>query len=267
MVRSDPPSWFTAWMTEQVRTRAGGVRARAREQMTNEILDVAKAHLAEQGATGLSLRAVARDVGMVSSALYRYFDSRDALLTALIVDAYNSLGQSVEDAQSPVAREDLPDRWRTIALQVRSWALGQPHLYALVYGSPVPGYAAPLDTTGPATRVTALLADLLRAAAAQTRGNLEEVSEPDSSSPLDPDTKAALAPLLDYLGDSVDEGLAMRGVLAWAAMFGLVSFELFGQLHNVVDPTGRESFFRAEVDRLGQMVGFARATPRDPSAN
>lgn len=254
-------------MTEQVKTRAGGVRARAREQMTNEILDVAKEHLAEQGATGLSLRAVARDVGMVSSALYRYFDSRDALLTALIVDAYNSLGQSVEQAESAVARDDLTGRWRTIALAVRAWALDQPHLYALVYGSPVPGYAAPLDTTGPATRVTALLGDLLRAAAAQNQGILEEVSGPDSSPPLDPDTRTAVAPLLDYLGDSVDEHLAIRGVLAWAAMFGLVSFELFGQLHNVVDPTGREGFFRAEVDRLGQMVGFARATPRNPAAN
>lgn len=92
----------------------------------------------------------------------------------------------------------------------------------------------------------------------QNQAASDEATGPGSPPPLDPGAGAAIAPLLDYLGDSVDEHLAMRGVLAWPAVFGLVSFELFGQLHNVVDPSGREGFFRAEVDRLGHMVGFGR---------
>ena len=79
--------------------RAQGVRARARAEMRTEILDAARGQLAQEGAAGLSLRAVAREVGMVSSAVYRYFDNRDALLTALIIDAYDSLGEAVEAAE------------------------------------------------------------------------------------------------------------------------------------------------------------------------
>ena len=124
------------------------MRAQAREQMRGAILETARAHLAEHGAVGLSLRAVARDVGMVSSAVYRYFPSRDALLTALIIDAYDSLGAAVEKAERRVPRDDLLGRWRAIATTTRRWARADPHQYALVYGSPVPGYAAPQDTVG-----------------------------------------------------------------------------------------------------------------------
>ena len=84
--------------------RAEGVRARARAQMRAEILDVAREHLAVEGAGGLSLRAVARDLGMASSAVYRYFETRDVLLTALIIDAYDALGAAVEEAEAPAPR-------------------------------------------------------------------------------------------------------------------------------------------------------------------
>src|SRR5688572_13031102 len=141
--------------------RASGVRARARAQMRTEILDAAREQVATQGVGNLSLRAVARELDMASSAVYRYFENRDVLLTALIVDAYDSLGEAVERAEAAVPRADLPGRWAAIARTVRSWALEHPSLYALVYGSPVPGYAAPPDTIGPATRVTRLLATLL----------------------------------------------------------------------------------------------------------
>lgn len=238
--------------------RANGVRALARQQMTTAILDAAREQLAEQGAGGLSLRAVAREVGMVSSAIYRYFDSRDALLTALITDAYNSLGVVVESAEGSVGREDLLGRWRATATTVRSWALGNPHLYALVYGSPVPGYAAPQETVGPATRVTRVLAGIL--------ADLGERHATASGTPmgaeipslkLPAEAEAAISPLRDFLGPQVPPELAIRGLMAWTGVFGAVSFELFGQLRGAVEPEHRGEVFAVEVDRMASWLGLA----------
>ena len=89
---------------------AASIRARVRAEMTDEIKAVARRHLATDGAD-LSLRAVARDMGMVSSAIYRYFPSRDDLLTALIIEAYNALGDAVEAADAAADRADLRGRW------------------------------------------------------------------------------------------------------------------------------------------------------------
>ncbi|SDS51250.1 regulatory protein, tetR family [Friedmanniella luteola] len=234
-------------------TRAGGVRAQAREQMRTAILETARAHLADHGAVGLSLRAVARDVGMVSSAVYRYFPSRDALLTALIIDAYDSLGSAVERAEARVPREDLAGRWRAVAVATRGWARADPHQYALVYGSPVPGYAAPQDTVGPATRVARLLADLL-----------VDIAASDGTRPGDPDREgstaavdAAVQPVARYTGGQVPTDLLVRGVMAWTYLFGAVSFELFGQRHQVIAEDHADDFFAEESRRLCVLLGIA----------
>ena len=97
-------------------------RERARAELTAEIVETARAHLAVEGAAGLSLRAVARDLGMVSSAIYRYFPSRDDLLTRLIIDAYNSLGEAAETAEAEMKRSDLVGRWQAIVHGARGWA-------------------------------------------------------------------------------------------------------------------------------------------------
>lgn len=229
-------------------TRAEGVRAQAREQMTAAILETARAHLAEHGAVGLSLRAVARDVGMVSSAVYRYFPSRDALLTALIIEAYDSLGAAVEAAEAAVPREDLLGRWRAISVTTRRWALSDPHQYALVYGSPVPGYAAPQDTIGPASRVTRLLGDVLV--------DLAAAASPDAQQPLDDPVREALVPVAAFVGEQVPTEVLLRGIMAWTYLFGAVSFELFGHRHNVITDEGRDAFFDAEVDRIAALLGL-----------
>ncbi|MDO9458429.1 TetR/AcrR family transcriptional regulator, partial [Nocardioides sp.] len=137
-------------------------RATARAELTRAILDNAATQLAEIGPAALSVRAIARDLGMASSAVYRYFPSRDALLTALIVEAYDDLGATVEAADAAVRRGDLRGRLRAIAKALRGWAIEHPHQYALTYGSPVPGYAAPEDTVAPATRVAIALLELVR---------------------------------------------------------------------------------------------------------
>ena len=127
-------------------------RERARAELPREIKEGARRQLAATGADGISLRAVARELGMASSALYRYFPSRDDLLTALIIDAYDAIGEAAEQAIADEKPDESwgRDRWLAACHAIRGWALEHPHEYALIYGSPVPGYRAPEATIGPA---------------------------------------------------------------------------------------------------------------------
>src|SRR3954447_11879320 len=130
-------------------------RAENRIEQTRTIQATGRRHLAEVGPAALSLRAIAREVGLVSSAVYRYFPSRDDLLTALIIEAYDELGDAVEAADAGVRdRDDLAGRFLAVGNAIRDWARANPHEYALLYGSPVPGYAAPDTTIPSAARVT-----------------------------------------------------------------------------------------------------------------
>ena len=147
-------------------TASQTARERARAELTREIKEEARRQVAATGAQRLSLRAVARELGMVSSALYRYFPSRDDLLTALIIDAYDALGASAEQAVAALPRADVRGRWRACCTAVRGWALAHPHEYALIYGSPVPGYQAPQETISSASRVALVLGGLLAEASA-----------------------------------------------------------------------------------------------------
>ena len=136
-------------------------RQRARAQTLEDITRIGRRHLATEGAAALSVRAVARDLGVVSSAIYRYVRSRDDLLTLLLVDGYNDLGDAVDEAAGAVAADDFRGRFLAIGRAVRTWALREPATYALLFGSPVPGYRAPSDqTTGPGTRVITALVRL-----------------------------------------------------------------------------------------------------------
>src|SRR5665811_2077013 len=119
---------------------SGTARQLARAATAARITDVARSQLAEVGASGLSLRAVAREMGLASSALYRYFPHRDALLTALIIDAYDALGAAGERSYAAAARAgtDPGGQWLQVCRACRRWALAHPHEFALVYGSPVP---------------------------------------------------------------------------------------------------------------------------------
>src|SRR4051812_38002302 len=141
---------------------AGSIRARVRAEMIEEIKTTARSYLATDGAN-LSLRAVARDMGMVSSALYRYFASRDELLTALIIDAYDALGAAAEAADATVTdRADLLGRWLAACHAVRAWALANPAEYALIFGSPVPDYRARTDPFAAAARTPRVLMGVVK---------------------------------------------------------------------------------------------------------
>jgi AcrR family transcriptional regulator len=223
-------------------------RERARAEITAEILDAARRQLATDGAAGLSLRAVAREVGMVSSAVYRYVASRDELLTMLIIESYDALGSAVEAAAA--GRRRAPrDRFVAAARAVRTWAVEHPHEYALLYGSPVPGYAAPQDTIGPASRATLALVGIV--ADSQHEGSLEPPR-------LDVRVPAALhrdlQAVREATGATLPDDVLVALLAAWTQLFGLVSFELFGQTRNVVH--AHAALFDATVGAMAAAVGL-----------
>jgi AcrR family transcriptional regulator len=220
-------------------------RERARAELTAEITDLARAQLATVGAAGLSLRAVARELGMASSAMYRYFPSRDDLLTRLIIDGYDDLGAAAEAADDPSAAPG--DRWLAVCRAVRSWALAHPHEYALLYGSPVPGYSAPRDTVPAAVRVGVVLGRVLGDAA---RDGLLPPAGGRSTGTVSAETAAVLG------GDhpALDDAVRSRALLAWSALFGALSFELFGHFTGSV--TDADTFFDDAMTDLAGLLGF-----------
>jgi AcrR family transcriptional regulator len=221
-------------------------RARARAGMIDDIKAAAKQRLADEG-PNLSLRAVARDIGVVSSAVYRYFASRDELLTALIIDAYDDMGEAVERAESAAPRRDVGARWMALGRALRSWALEHPHEYALLYGSPVPGYAAPQDTVGPASRPVLVLASILRDHA--RRGTAQAADRLPRAVRTDLERIIALPGFED-----IPPAVLARGMTAWAQVFGSVSFELFGRLTGGI--TDYEAYFEHQLKSMAAFVGL-----------
>jgi AcrR family transcriptional regulator len=237
-------------------------RERIRAELIREITEIARRQLATEGAAGLSLRAVAREMGMVSSAIYRYFPSRDDLLTTLIIDGYNAVGAAVEKAEAACSREDYASRWLAACRAVRDWALAHPHEYALVYGSPVPGYQAPERTIAPAARAAAvfgkIIGDAYRAggAGAGARGPATDQAGLRARMPPVPGSFAPdAARLREAIMAGVPDHVVAGALIAWSGLFGLVSFELFGQFENVV--TDRAAFFGHAAARLGLLAGLS----------
>jgi AcrR family transcriptional regulator len=220
-------------------------RARARAELTAEIKATARRQLAEVGAPALSLRAVARELGMASSAVYRYFASRDALLTALIVDAFDAVGQTAEAAIEGLS-DDVAARWRAVAAAIRSWALANPHDYALVYGSPVPGYAAPQDTITPAGRVSLVMLGIV--ADGVGSGQIDTTPTASVPRPVHKD----LARLRDLAAPDVPDEVLARTLLVWTGLFGAISYELFGHLHRVIEDY--DAFFDHQMRRAGDYL-------------
>ena len=218
-------------------------RERSRAALIAEIEHAARDELADVGAPALSLRSVARRVGLSPSGIYRYFDGRDALLTSLIVAAFDRLADTVDNADLP--GEPPGRRWLAMGRAIRSWAIDNPHDWGLLYGTPVPGYAAP-DTTIPAgTRVVFRLAGA--AAEARRDRRLRDIPLP-----------APLAKWLDKLRPPElagwpDEILAMA-LLAYSHLIGVVSSEVFA--HFGVDANPAPDLFDFELRLSATLLGL-----------
>jgi AcrR family transcriptional regulator len=220
-------------------------RELARIELTQAIKDEARRQLATDGAEKLSLRSISRALDMVSSSLFRYFPSRDDLLTALIIDAYNAVGEAAEKAAKGNPRE----AWVGACHAIRRWAKKNPHEYALIYGSPIVGYRAPRDTVAAATRVPLLLIKQLCHA-----WDLKTVETAEPSPPLTGGLEAQIVELGKQVAPELPGQVLNRAIIVWTQLFGMISFELFGQLVGSVDPS--DEFFAHAVGQMADFVGL-----------
>jgi len=214
-------------------------RERARAATMQEAKTIALGQLADGGVEAVSLKAIARELGLTGPAIYRYFASRNDLLTELIVDAYDELAMSLDAAVTATTARSGSARLHALADAYRAWALAHPHRYRLLFSAPVPGY----DANAPR----------LVAAADRAMATLLELF-PDTGSQLAGETlPAALTRqlrewALGHERDPADPGRLYRGVIAWTRLHGFVSVEIEGAFASMgIDP---DTVFHREVDAL-----------------
>ncbi len=208
-------------------------RERYRTQVRAEIKEHAWEQIATTGATALSLNAIAKQMGMSGPALYRYYASRDELITELIRDAYRSLADTLRSAS--LAGADLA----ALAHAVRGWALEHPQRYLLIYGTPVPGYHAPDDITLISSEIMAIL--------------LDACAVLPSDSPATP-FDAHLADHRDWAdGHPAPPAVLHRALSFWTRLHGVLSLELAGHFTGMgFDPA---LLFAAELETLTERLG------------
>jgi AcrR family transcriptional regulator len=205
-------------MGDQVSTSP---RERYRQQVRSEVQERAWEQIADAGASALSLKAIAKQMGMTAPALYRYYASRDDLLTELILAAYRDLADVVETAAAAARKSAPPVRLTAIAQVFRDWALADTHRYLLIYGTPVPGYKAPLEATILATRIFTPITDCFGATWPQ-----------DASTSPGPAMRASL--------------------LFWTRLHGLLSLEAAGHFTGM--PFEPAALYAEEVESLSQLA-------------
>jgi AcrR family transcriptional regulator len=236
-----------------VRTR----RERLHDATREEIKSIARQHMAEQGAAAISLRAIAREMGLSAPALYRYYNSRDELITALIVDAYNAIADAVEAASRKPAPDDYGQRAYVALMTYREWALAHPADYMLILGNPIPGYHAPEGVTTPAAqRTIRVFLDLMQHAWREGRLNVpaEYVDILPRFLPLISDEQR--------YGTTIPHPLLEMVLSVWGQMHGLISLELYHHLQPIVRDPGELYCF--EVVALLTRLGLApRVSLRD----
>ena len=219
------------------------VRPAKKEQIPNlqeAIKETAWKQIAEFGAPALSLRAIARELKITAPAIYNYFPSRDHLVTALIVDAYTSLGDSQKSTLENVAKKDGATRFSALGIAYRDWAVTYPQRYQLIFGTPIPDYDAPEDTTTPAA-AWALLPLIETVQALYNEGSLRMERLAKLSAKL----KSMLEIWRQFTGNVAEAEVLYVAYVVWSRVHGLVMLELGGQLPSFFTDPGE--IFRREI--------------------
>lgn len=223
-------------------------REKVHEAVREDIKNIARRQMDLQGTAAISLRAIARDMDMTAPALYRYFPRLDDLITALILDAFNSLADVMSQADSNQPADDYAARLLAVMGDYREWALAHPVDFQLIYGNPIPNYTAPAEKTVPAAKrgfavVVNIIGQALRAGVLKMPAHFEALP------PQISEHMAALIARDDYGVPPVALYLAVNG---WSRIHGIIMLELFEHLQPVVGDT--DVFYRFEViTQLKQM--------------
>jgi AcrR family transcriptional regulator len=215
-------------------------REERQENLQAAIRETAWKQIGERGAPTLSLRAIARELKITAPAIYNYYPSRDDLVTALIVEAFNSLADSQEQALLNLLGEDHAARLTALGLAYRQWAVTYPQRYLLIFGTPIPGYVAPEEITQPAAaRSFRALVGVLQAA---LEAGVLRTGEPDLE-------KKLLAQLGEWRKhEPADEHVLYVSLIIWSRVHGLVMIEISGQTPHFLTETGL--IFRRQIDAM-----------------
>lgn len=220
-------------------------RARVRAQTTAEIKAMARRHLVEHGVGGVQLRAIARDLGMTAPALYRYFDSHEALLTALVIDLYDEVADVVEAAADPSVGEPW-QRLGDAARAFRQWSVTHPREFILLFGSPIPGVGVEPDSPDKAS------AQRFGQAFGRLFVEMWE-ARPFPTLPVDASLEGPLRAYAEHVGvDLPVEALAVF-VSSWIRLYGAVTMEVFGHISFVL--ADAEPMFERELVALARDLG------------
>ena len=234
-------------------------RSEHRADVDARIMAEARRQLAEHGASGLGMRAIARELELTPGALYRYVADRDALLTRLIVEAYDSLGEAVERAAEEARPRGARAAWVAVWLAALEWSEERPHEFALLYGTPVVGYAAPETTIGPASRLTGVLAGI------SLEGASSEAASRSASPAAGDEPPAGLAADLARIrawvagrfGEEAEarasDAQLLEVVRSWTELVGTLAFVRFGHYAGSIESPAPyvELAARRRADSLG----------------
>ena len=188
------------------------------------IKETAWKQIAEFGAPALSLRAIARELKITAPAIYNYYPDRDALVTALIIDAYTSFGDSQIAARDAIPESDLPGRMKAIGIAYRAWAHTHPQRYQLIFGTPIPGYEAPMMEVLPsAARSLSALVSVVEQLRVSGRLNVTSFPQVKKEYKVSFETWKKFGGDVDMLSMSV-------AMIIWARVHGIVSLEIANNL-------------------------------------
>ncbi len=217
-----------------------------RAATVDEIKSTALRLMRESGSTVLRFSDIAREMGMTAPALYRYFASRDELLTALIIDAYDDLRSSMVEARDALPAHDVPGRLRALNQAYRLWARHEPERFALIFGLPAAGYTAPVDgpTTQAAHRTFAPYYQLAAVGDAQAQPRLGPVDVPVGEQ------------FVKDIGVDVSPEMHVKLLVAWSALHGFTCLEAFNHL-KWLGPDATDALFDALQRSLVVSLGLA----------
>jgi len=225
-------------------------RARQRQATLGEIKSLARQQLAEHGTGAVNLRAIARQMGTASSALYRYFPSHGDLITALCADAYDAGAEAMAAARDQVPPADHAGRWRAVCGAFRLWALANRADFALIAGTPVPRYRAPWEATGPAAARHSAIPGGVYIAAVKAGA-----ADPGRTQmPSDLPTGPLLRDLLSRAGLAPSSQVVAIVASAWASVRGYLAMEIFGSLPQILPDT--DTLYQAHISTIMTGMGF-----------
>lgn len=228
-------------------------RDRVRAATVSEIKETARRLLVADGVDGLSLRAIARDMGMTAPALYRYFPSREDLVLGLIAELYGELVRTMEQARDAEGPDDAPARLTAVSRAFRLWALAHPREFGLLFGSPMPGIDVEEDEQGPANQESTRFGQVFGELVA--RIYLARPFPIPAEDDIDPRLRAELQDWCDAFPVELPVGVAQVFLSCWIRLYGMVAMEVFDHLKFAL--VDAEPMFEAELRDLADKLGMA----------